>query len=308
MSMSAGSRFSAVGLLVLALCLPLFFLSFDWGANAQAWRQSMNLVHFFFFAALSLCALGFLHGRPSGYAHTKVLLLAVVVMLLIEWLQPMLGRSASLNDLWYGLAGSVWIILVDALYKKRRRLVLLISLVVLAVAMFDTAKAWSAVALRALHFPVLAGFENPLEATSWRPYGNAEAVFIRHEEGIPGTGFLRLSTSTAQWSGVVYQAGDMDWSGYGVLRIQIYNPGPAVQLGVRIDDTRPSPQYGERLNLWLKIAPGANDLRLDLRSLIAKLPQGAQFDIGKIRKILLFVGQQPRPRTIYIDNLVLEKT
>ena len=105
--MSAGSRFSGVGLIVLTLCLPLFFLSFDWGANAQAWRQSMNLVHFFFFAALSLCALGFLHGRQSRHAHTKVLLLAILVMLLIEWLQPALGRSASLIDLWYGLAGCV---------------------------------------------------------------------------------------------------------------------------------------------------------------------------------------------------------
>ncbi len=303
------SRYRSIGLFALILAVPGFFLPLnDFGGNAQAWQQTMDLGHFVIFALFARLLLAALRSRLKKYARFTTASLCLFLILSIEAIQPLFERDASLGDVFYGVAGTALILILDLIacymqgIQQRLLSVLLIIFSCTAVA-FESAVEWSAVYWRYSHFPVLADFESDAERPLWKVTGQGWAGPIEGDV-IIGQRALKIETATGSWSGVNYQVGDMDWSAYSQLRMQIYNPGLPFKLSLRIDDWRLSPQYKERVNHRLLIQPGINKININLVSLFNAV-FSADFDATAIRRMHFFVAQDAPSIDFYLDELVL---
>lgn len=98
---------------------------------------------------------------------------------------------------------------------------------------------------------------------------------------------------------------DGDWSTYRTLVFDAFVPGEkAIRLALRIDD-RESPDYDERFNTAIPLAPGSNHVAIPLTSLItsgSKRP----LDLETIRDVTFFLAHPTERHTINFDRIRVE--
>ena len=191
----------------------------------------------------------------------------------------------------------------------------------LRVALFLSAAALLAVAfqrvatvsLAYLHrdaiFPRLCEFDDRWQSTF---VGVHDAVLT---QGEPSAGWGRdLSTSVprltflpAQYPGISIQEPHPDWTGYDRLAFEVYSEEPApVELVLRIDDARHNNDYADRFNRALIIQPGPNRISISLDD-VQRAPRTRPMDMTRIRGLTLFAVDPPRPFSVYLDGLRLER-
>ncbi len=298
---------------VTLLSLPWFFVVVDFGPNAIAWGKTLDALHFVFFALFTWWLLRALQHYQIKKATLATGLLVFVVMSLIEIIQPMFGRSASITDLASGAAGALATLFVCALWQRQKTLLRKIFLLFLPAISFSVtatgaAEEWYAVYWRHQQMPLLGSFETTTEMHLWHAAGYADGGA---SEIVPVTEYaadnnhsLRITTQAGSWSGAWYQAGGLDWSDYQYLTMAIYNPSHDFQLNVRIDDARPSPQYSKRINTPVTVTQGWNNVAINLHQAAANV-KSADFDMTSIQKIVLFTNKSAPSLTFYLDDVRL---
>jgi hypothetical protein len=121
-------------------------------------------------------------------------------------------------------------------------------------------------------------------------------------------GSIRVQPDAGHWPGVSLEEVWPDWRLYSTLIIDLSNTGTQeLRMFVRIDDSRPDPQYGDRYNQQFDLAPlSRRVIRIPLTE-IESGPRGSQIDLAHMEKIMLFEDGGKPTYPFYVNSLRLER-
>lgn len=98
---------------------------------------------------------------------------------------------------------------------------------------------------------------------------------------------------------------DGNWSTYRTLVFDAFVPGEkAIRLALRIDD-RESPDYDERFNTAILLAPGSNHISITLTSLLTSLSK-KPLNLSNILGVTLFLATPNERHVIFFDRIRVE--
>ncbi len=270
--------------------------------------------HLFCFALWAYLYVGF-RSRHSFFRQLgEVLVLTFVLGGATELIQAQIGREAAWQDLGNDLIGSLLGVVFFSESRKtlavwQLRLLQVPVLALLFWSLFPTAKVIIDDVIAFRQFPLLSGFETPLEASRW----SGSARRTRDDTvSFSGHSSLRLALTTQRYSGAGLKDFPRDWSAYRTLSLQVFNPvQQPLLLHFRIHDqyhtSHKNPHnngYSDRFNASFKLKSGWNTLQVSLAKVV-QAPKGRLLDLTHIAGMLVFVGKLPEPRTIYLDDVKL---
>jgi hypothetical protein len=237
----------------------------------------------------------------------------------IEILQPFFGRSASSNDVGYGLCGVFFAVSILWVFSKKPTPLIFIIGGGAALFMQIALLLPSAIALRALsisdmQFPQLADFEQPLELKLFDGSSYKPAPFVR-VGGIATSGLHSLWVELSEDNNKLsFDARYKDWSERSNLFFEIHNPeSTPFRLFLRIDDDQDCTEYENRYNSSFIVEQGWNRVEIALSD-IASGPKNRKLNTSAIRKIIFFAKPELSPHSrankrvvsFYLDNIRLK--
>ncbi len=116
---------------------------------------------------------------------------------------------------------------------------------------------------------------------------------------------LMLELYPSPYPGITLSEFNKDWSTYNTIKFDIFNQEETpLHLAIRIDDTK-NPSYDNRYNHSITLRSGMNHISILLNSLVAS---GADrnLDITNIQRVILFLIQPSKKKTLFLDNIRLE--
>lgn len=245
--------------------------------------------------------------------------LALALVLLgaagVEIVQPLFGRSGSLEDALIGGAGAGMAALMPLLLQRGRKLLVwLWCLLVVTGALVVTRPAWNellAVRYRDAQFPYLGRFERDAELSYWIAAGylsrRPRLVSRSADHVTEGGHSLHVRCTQGKWPGVFMTIGGQDWRGHDALGFDLYNPGRTFELGIRIDDDHPDSEFwGYRYDGLFQPTNGWNHFTIPLTD-IERGGWRRRMNLAAIRRMILLVDWKQKPCEWYLDNVRLLK-
>lgn len=234
----------------------------------------------------------------------------------VELVQPKFGRSGSWEDAVIGTIGAVlmlitpWFFGVDRSTGRKAIWFFAAAMASIAVT-FPALRELKAIQHREKQFPILGDFERDDTLSYWIPAGYlepiSELVARSDEHAQTGDHSLHVQCIRGKWPGVFMTIGGQDWSDYGALEMDIYNPGNQFELGVRLDDDHPDSEFwGFRYDGLFHPTNGWNHISIPMQT-IAKGGWRRGMNITDIRRMILFVDWKQKPCEWYLDNVRLVK-
>lgn len=295
-----------------------------------------NSCHAPAFAVLSLIALtllarharrleGITGARTRPIARTVFVQSAATVtaMLLLgaatEGVQGLLGRDAELEDVVSDVIGSLGATGLWAYVQLRasaetaprvgRSVALLAcagALVIWISPLLECAHAyWD----RDMQFPVLAQFRSQRDlyfVTGSALQGRIVAVGRGAGPGQSGTA-LQVVLDSGRWPGITLSEPVPDWHSYGVLALDVSNPGSsALPLHLRVNDHEHSGAFDDRFNTRLLLPPRVRTtIHIPLEQ-IAGSPRSRRMDMRQIAAVILFRDGGAPDQAVVLHRVWLE--
>lgn len=292
----------AFTLLLLSLTSFFFVGRSDSSMVVLPWlRDLWNLAHIGFFALTTLAVHWFRAFRSSR----DVLIylgVVVVVSVLIEAAQMLVGRDLSILDLLRNVTGAVVALLLLAKQHLHRTLLYLFLCFLFADLTGFAVTAYTD-AVQQTRKPVIENFENAFVFARWR--GNIERSSELVTEGDYSG---KITLRSTRFSGVSLEAPLTDWSTYNLLTLDVHNPHEqSIFLTLRIDDVEHQHsglRYSDRFNRTIDIPPGWSNIEVALEDII-NAPESRALDITQIDGFRLFVADATEGLTLHIDNIKL---
>jgi len=287
--------FGLSALLVLACSLLFVPLPAEWSAG---WRgECLNRLHAPLMGAclVLIAALFHLSGCPRGASLKRAAVSATGMAVLVELVQPWFHRTASLEDLGWGmagvLAGVLWMgagLLKAAWTRAMLRLLAVIC--VLTPPLEWLAQAALARAEADRLFPVLAGVSKTQRRLFWS-IGPGNRV-SDHPGEDPDEMILARDPDHA--ASVHLNTLGRDWNGFSGLEIDGTLEAPsAVEIGVRVDL---DDAEGRRLRVGGRMQPGRS--RIQIVWPHGNLPR-------KVRQLVVFLAAEDPPARLWLHELRL---
>ena len=227
----------------------------------------------------------------------------------LEVLQATFGRSSSWQDglanLLGAVAGGLWMT-GRSQTAPWRFLHFLAAGACLLLAEIPPLALLTDVVVQRRQLPQIASFEGFLEMTRWH---TRECRFERVEtHATHGQCSLRVELAgDAKYPGPIMTDPGRDWSGYDSFRLDVWLDGEQpIPLAVKIFDTQHNGEMNDRYNQTFTLLPGPNYLTIPL-SAVAAAPVDRELDLSDIRLVQFFLVNPQQPRTIFLDNLRLER-
>jgi VanZ family protein len=295
------------GLFVL-LVVPFFFIGGPDAASSLLLKSVWNFGHIAFFTVLMLLIQSF-KPLPHWRQWLIVTVVAIALGVVIEFAQHFVGRDSSVDDVLHNLFG-VWLGLFWG--QKPNRLVWflrLISLVFIAPAIWLVIDSGVADLNLCKQFPLLNSFESRYEFQQLR--GNNAQVKIHHTQKFHthGVSAAQITLGTVPYSGISLSGIYRDWSGYGVLLMDLYNPDrEPLELVLRISDAQHDlggNSFNDRFNRRIVLMKGWTQVQIDLQD-VRTAPRNRVMNMNKISNITIFAAQLATKRDFYLDNLKLQ--
>ncbi len=292
------------------LCLIFLFVGGPDTESPRYFRYGWGQGHLLCFA---LWGYLFIVWRPQQSFWKQLCIvsaLAILVGATTELLQTGLNREASWSDLASDLLGSLIavVFLSPARHNLRRQWRLILQLPILAAAIWSLSPFGIAVVddiISSQQFPLLSGFETPLETTRWGGRVSKETDPMQVKTG---TASMRVDLSTQRYSGTGLKHFPRDWSAYQQLQLQLYNPAKEeLKIHLRIHDFdhhKFKNAYRDRFSTSVILPSGWTTLTIPLAK-VAAAPRDRRMDMTRIAGFGLFVVRLPEPRTIFIDEVRL---
>jgi predicted MPP superfamily phosphohydrolase len=135
------------------------------------------------------------------------------------------------------------------------------------------------------------------ECHKWFELSNQHATSGKHS--------LQVTLPTGQYPGIYFKDIEKDWSGYHFFKIDLFNPSEPFTFHIRIDDKKSGWEYADRFDRNFKIQKGMNHISIPLESVKANITPRA-LNLSHIKRLMLFVPDNDKKRTLYLDNIRLE--
>lgn len=290
-----------MAILLLAIALPFFFVGGPKYYSTPLFRALWDCGHIVFFAGLVVA----LSARFTLTTLRAGIILSVALCLFggsIEIIQSYTGRDGNWQDVvrdigggWLGLFWLHW----SSAWVWLGRVVVVVLLVPSLATVFFAAQAQQ---VSEQQFPMLANFE-----TTHDLYNVKGPVELSADFASAGQQSLKVKFSTAKYSDVYFINFFNSWQGYQQLSMDIYNPGDAFDLALRIDDVKHHAgdnNHTDRFNKKFHIQPAWNTLVMSI-SEIEHAPATRLLNLDTIYSMILFSSNLPKAQVIYIDNVQL---
>ena len=310
------------------VALMLFLALVRPPGDAYGWRLLFEIGHLPLFGVAALMMLRIIRvlrgaAQPARADFVIALLATVVLGLAAEALQVFQsGRHASIGDAVHNMTGAFSFLAIVAALKPAlwrplgadgrvaARLVLAGATLLLVLGLMPLAMAAWSYAKRADAFPVVAD----LTADWQRPFLSVGRSALEPVPAPPGweatagEDVARLTFLDAPWPGVTVREPYPDWSGYGVLRFQVWSALAApVELVLRVDDAHRRRAHQDRYNGSFIVMPGLNDFTVPLAT-IEQGPQERRLNLGEISQFIIFSRRPSEPFDLYFSPFWLEET
>jgi hypothetical protein len=275
--------------------LPVFAV-FAW-AGAVLWRR---------FAPWKSLSAG-----SANWISAGIITLAALA---VEVIQPVFGRSASVEDAAIGILGiGLFLVGTRCFGGGRPRWKIAVwGICALACVLIVTQpilREITAMGYRSSQFPVLGDFERDQELSYWIPAGYLEPrpkLVSRSTENVSsGSASLRIDASVGKWPGVFLNTGSQDWSNHEALTLDFHNPGTPFQVGIRLDDDHADSEvWGYRYDGLFTLSNGWNHISIPTID-IARGGWRRGMNITDIRRMIIFIDAETKPRVFHLDNVRL---
>lgn len=291
---------------------PLLFLGGPDYYSPRSVALGWQLGHPLLFFMLVLLAWGPLSARvvrPWFTLALIALLAALVVGVLIEWLQHFVGRQSSWQDVRLDMLGAAlgvgWAghrMADQRAWMPRATLLTAVSILLyadvrpLAVAVVDE---WH----MRRSFPVLADFSTPFELGRWESSSPISVVPAPGESGT-GARALKVELQPAAYAGLTLRYFEEDWSGFRVFYLRFFNPAPeTVKITCRINDRQHETdnRFSDRYNHSVALEPGWNDILIPLYE-VRRAPQGREMDMRQVTGMMCFVARLAVDRVLLVGG------
>lgn len=308
-------RHVMVLILLTVSCAMLFFGSGDYYPQ-RSFREFWNLGHVGIFFLLTYLLL---HNSKKFWKFSfylqfiSAVIVALLLGILIEWLQPYFGRSASVRDVVLDLTGAMLAVALLSpagmkLAKLKRYSIRIAVIMVFMIQTYGLFRALTDESIARWQFPVLSNFVTPLELDRWE--GDLPLAI---EYGVvkQGKASLKVSLSTELYAGASLQYLYPNWEGYTKLLISVYSIlMTPVELEIRVQDLQHVANgfpYYDRYNGEFTMKPGWNNYVIPIETII-HAPRTRVMDIQAMNEIIVFSPRKlHRPGVMYIDEVRLAK-
>lgn len=295
---------SLMSTMALVIC-AVMFSGFFFGANAfihsYIFAKLWNLGHLVFFCLFSLLLLHF-RPEPQWYRGlAKTSLCALFSGLVIEALQSVIGRQASVSDIGLNIIGagcaSLWFYRQQQHWGKKPLWVLYSAALILAL--IPLFLGGSNFLLGRWQYPVLLNFDYRLERI--RLTGNAEIGFQQHQ----GKQGAKIRFGNQQYSGFTVTKIPSDWSKQQQLVIELDNlETTPIALTCRIHDTEHNQAYDDRFNQSWTLPSGEQRLEIAITD-IAKAAKNRTLDVSQIAGFGCFTIKAAKQPTLFLQSIYL---
>lgn len=281
-----------ITIIALFALVALFFIPLPWQTDDRFWNAVSSWFHFPLFAAIAylLCILV---GPTEGSKGVIVWLSCGALAVVVEWIQPFVGRSFHWGDAVQGVLGSSTVVASVFWAKYRLRIIglaVLISLLPISGIIGDRL-------YQRLQFPVLAAFELPLEAGRWNWQG------VTLSRSLHGRKAVWRIDADYSYPGAFMRDFSRDWSEAQKLQITYSLEASEPLHGwIRIDD-RMNPSYVDRFQTEVSWSPGSQVLELEVDGLRAA--NGRSMNLQSIVRWGVFFAESSAERTIQIHRVEL---
>jgi len=304
----------AVLILALAAATVLLF----WGGPEYHAPRSIkalwDLGHILYFALATYLLLGWrpLKELAPTWRWVMILGFTCLVGVQIEIMQYGTQRTPDMGDVVRDLTGAVLMLSFGPDHgqvrsRSLRRGLQGLALILLLLQLWPVATALTDEAIARRQFPLLSGFETPLEAQRWK--GDARFDITADPTSDSGR-VLRLDLSPGTYSGLHLKYFDGDWRGYRSLSLRLYNPeAQPLRIICRIHDLAHEAgeqDFDDRFNSRFLLRQGWNELKIEL-SEVAAAPKTRPLDLSRIVNLGLFAVALKRPRSLYLDDVRLNR-
>jgi hypothetical protein len=295
-------------IVALILLFSLFFIGGPNYDSSRSFKEFWNFGHIIFFFVVLYYAVA-IAGIGAGLSLYKKLLLTVIFSFVfgvfIEFIQYGVNRGVDVGDVLRGVLGALLGLFLSPVVHNIR--VKWFARSLLGVVVFLQAIPWLGYLLdehrAALAFPVLSNFESAAEETRW----SGHKKIANHGPKI-GSGSLEVMLGTEKFSGVGLKYFPRDWSQYRSLYFDVYSAEQDFDIVVRINDRQHRKglqSYSDRYNKRFKLHEGWNSINVDLED-VASAPLTRRANLSEIEGLGIFVVALPAPRTIFLDNVMLQ--
>lgn len=288
----------------LVLCLGLLVVSTTFIDNHHFVQQHLiDSSHAFIFFLSCLISLNLLN-NDRWQVVILVILFWTGVGLLIELVQPYVGRDRSKLDLLYDGYGCAIAGVMFWMQRTKTRFSWLYSMVLLFPVL--AIPSMKAIQLHQQHasFPALFSFNKTNEENFWRLDWKTDAHYTNAVKNDRlADGILKLSMKGGRYPGISFQDFPSNWQGYNYLNLTLYSDAPE-SLTIRVNDKQHNNQYHDRFNKTLTISSGVTNIAIPLTE-IASGPKDRRMDLNAIASFKLFIVDPDSPVEIYLDEIWL---
>ena len=255
---------------------------------------------------------------PDGNHYLVAFVVVAALSLLTEFVQiGVAGREAQARDAVNNMIGAGAFLALRAVWDRRRwqsgdelnrRLLFAAAVLVLLLAFFPMITLLWHYGMRAAAFPTLADFD-----ASWQqpfisaPRVDREIVPAPPDwKGRAGRPVVRVTFSPRPWPGVVVREPYPDWSGYSVLRFQIFSGlDSSREIVLWIEDLPHNDLRSDRYEESFEIKPGLNDFTVAFQDL-REAPAGREMQLDAVTFLMLFTRRPTDTFDLYFGDVWLE--
>lgn len=318
-----GARLIVLYGAVVLFLLAVFGLEKPRGLLEETLRDLRELFYFGF-AGLIILELTALVGRrwirkrSLYYAVAAVAVAALVVG--YEWLMPQDPDFPSRGI--QGFIAAFGFLALSAAFDRGlkrehvwlrgwpRRMIGIAGALLVAGVLHPLGPVFASYAGRAGAFPVVVDL-----ASSWQePFIEVEGAELFVGRGPEewsrraGRRVALLLFDGSPGGGVTVEEPFKDWSGFSVLKVNVYSTAKRpIRMNLRLEDrSRPQPPEN-RVNYALRVVPGANDFFIPLEALSVK-SSGDSLNMSSIRRFGLYLAEPADPLRLYFHRIRVSET
>jgi predicted MPP superfamily phosphohydrolase len=145
--------------------------------------------------------------------------------------------------------------------------------------------------------------EDELKRLNWQCHKWFE---VSEEHVTSGKHSLRVSLPPGQYPGINFQDIKNNWSEFQYLKMDVFNPSEEeFNFHIRIDDNKSGWEYANRFDTNFELKQGLNQISIPVDSIRTNIHH-RPLDLKRIKRMMIFLTNNTKPRELYLDNIRLE--